>query len=262
MPWIRAVTVLLLVSVAAVEPRAVGAQTILNVERLQPADVLGWHASIEGAFSASGGNTESVDLTTGLALGRRAPPHWLRLFTGIEYRSDDGERSAYQRFAHLRYSYEIARNWRTFHFLQGQRNDALLLRERTLVGSGVRRTLYRTERTVADLGTGAMYERELIDPEAAGPEDVVDARVWRMANLGVVTHRFREGLRLVGVVYFQPDLGDLADYRALSDVSLLIGLGPHVDLALRLEWRHDSRPVAGRGADDVFFETGLVVSLR
>jgi putative salt-induced outer membrane protein YdiY len=248
--------------IATLLPSAASAQTILNVERLQPEDVLGWHTSVQGAFSAARGNSRYLDVTGGVVVGRRTPPHWLRLFTGMDYRSDDGDRSAHERFAHLRYGYEISRTWQTFHFVQAQRNHALLLRERTLVGSGIRRTLFRTERTLADLGTGAMYERELLDPDQAGADDDLDARVWRMANLGVVTHRFREGLRLIGVGYFQPDLADLGDYRALSDLSLLIALGPHVDLALRFEWRHDSRPPADLHSDDLLFETGVVVSLR
>jgi hypothetical protein len=42
-----------------------------------------------------------------------------------------------------------------------------------------------------------MDERELLDAERAAPPDVIDARVWRMANLFVATHRFRENLRPV-----------------------------------------------------------------
>jgi putative salt-induced outer membrane protein len=247
---------------AATAPSPLPAQTIINIERLQPQDVTGWHASVGGAFSVSGGNDDHFDLSTGFALGYRWAPHWIRLFTGLEYRAEDGASTTDNRYAHLRYGYEFSRWWRTFHFAQLQQNQSLLLQERALLGSGVRRTLFRTERTLVDIGTGAMYERELLDAEQLQAVEAAESRTWRMANLFVVSRQFRHNLRLIGVGYLQPDLGDLDDFRALTDLSFLVGLGPMVDLTLRFEWRHDSRPPTGIERGDYLFETGVVFSLR
>jgi hypothetical protein len=249
-------------SIASLDAPRATAQTIVNVERLQPGDARGWHGSIGGSFKVTGGNEDVLDIKTGFSVGHRWDAHWLRLFTGVDYRSREGTRTTDNRFAHLRYTYVLSESWQTFHFTQLQQNQALLLRERVLLGSGVRRTLYRSPRSSFDLGTGAMYERELLDAERIGPDDVVQARAWRMANMAVASRQFRDNLRFVGVAYLQPDLADLADYRALADASLLVGLGPMVDLTLRFEWRHDSRPPSTIGPTDYVFETGIVVSLR
>lgn len=65
-------------------------QTILNVERLQPGDVAGWHWGVEGGFSLSRGNTDKVDVGVGAVLGYRWTRDWLRLFGGLDYLSEDG----------------------------------------------------------------------------------------------------------------------------------------------------------------------------
>jgi hypothetical protein len=114
----RFIVVLVLLGCGIFPPPRLHSQTILNVERLQPADVVGWHASVEGALGLSGGNDRFVDVGTGFAVGHRWESHWLRLFTGVEYRSDDGERSTLNRFVHLRYGYELSPLWRSFHFAQ------------------------------------------------------------------------------------------------------------------------------------------------
>lgn len=238
-----------------------GAQTILNIERLQPGDVELWHWGIEGALSVSEGNTDYVDVLAGVVLGYRWPSDWLRVFAGMDYRSETGEGLEDDRYLHVRYNHWYGSRWQSFHFLQLQASHASLLQQRLLVGSGVRRRLMDTA-TTFDVGTGAMFEREELDGERVVGDHPVDSRVWRMANLVVVTRRLTETVRLIGVAYVQPDLTDVGDLRTLSDLSLLVALSRNVDLALRGEWRYDSRPPTDVVRNDFLLRTGVTVSFR
>lgn len=238
-----------------------GAQTILNIERLQPRDVEGWHWGVEGALSVSEGNTEYADVLAGVVLGHRWPRDWVRVFTGLDYRSETGEGLEDDRYLHVRYNHSLSERWQTFHFLQLQSSHASLLQRRTLLGSGIRHRIVDGTTTL-DVGTGAMYERERLDGDRVAGDHPVQPRAWRMANLLVVTRRLTESLRLIAVGYVQPDLSALDDLRTLADLSFLLALSENVDLAIRSEWRHDSRPPEDVERNDLVLRTGVTVSFR
>lgn len=236
-------------------------QSILNVERLQPRDVQSWHWGVEGALSVSQGNSDYVDLLGGFVVGHRWSRDWIRLFTGLDYRTEDGELVDSNRYLHLRYNRWLSERWQTFHFAQLQASHAELLQRRTLLGSGIRRRLIDGATTL-DVGTGVMYESEDLDPDREIGDHPAESRRWRMANLIVATHPLTESVRLLGVAYVQPDLADFGDLRTLVDASLRISLTENVDLTVQNEWRHDSRPPEGVEKDDFVLSTGFAVSFR
>ncbi len=253
---------LLLVGLAlVVSPAPAKSQSILNVERLQPRDVQSWHWGVEGALSVSQGNSDYVDLLGGFVVGHRWSRDWIRLFTGLDYRTEDGDLVDSNRYLHLRYNRWLSERWQTFHFAQLQASHAELLQRRTLLGSGVRRRLVDGATTL-DVGTGAMFESEDLDPDREVGDHPVEARTWRMANLIVLTQPLTESVRLIGVAYVQPDFADFGDLRTLVDASLRISLTENVDLTVQNEWRHDSRPPEGVEEDDFVLSTGFAVSFR
>lgn len=242
-------------------PGTSSAQTILNVERLQPGDVSLWHWGVEGSLSLAQGNTEATDVSAGVVLGYRWPDDWLRMFAGLQYHSETGEDLENDRYLHVRYNHWLSERWQSFHFVQVQASHHKFLRRRYLVGSGIRRRLFDGTTTL-DVGTGAMYEREDLDPAQVRGSHPVESRVWRMANLLVATRRLTETVRLISVAYVQPDLARFGDVRTLTDLSVLIELTESVELAIRGEWRYDSRPPEGRKRDDRVLRTGFTVSFR
>lgn len=242
-------------------PHAGAAQTILNVERLQPGDVTGWHWGLEGELSLSRGNSDYVDALAGVATGHRWSDDWLRLFLGLDYRSQTGAALENDRYLHARYNRWLTPHWQTFHFIQLQASRRNLLQRRTLFGSGLRYRLV-DGRTTFDMGTGVMHERENLDADRIVDDHPVRARVWRMANLLVGTQRLSESLRLVGVAYIQPDFADFGDLRTLADLSLQVALTERVDLITHAEWRHDSRPPAEVNEDDFLLSTGFSFTIR
>ncbi|MDP2497544.1 MAG: DUF481 domain-containing protein [Candidatus Palauibacterales bacterium] len=231
------------------------------MERLQPRDVQSWHWGVEGALSVSQGNSDYVDLLGGFVVGHRWSRDWIRLFTGLDYRTEDGDLVDSNRYLHLRYNRWLSERWQTFHFAQLQASHAELLQRRTLLGSGVRRRLVDGATTL-DVGTGAMFESEDLDPDREVGDHPVEARTWRMANLIVLTQPLTESVRLIGVAYVQPDFADFGDLRTLVDASLRISLTENVDLTVQNEWRHDSRPPEGVEEDDFVLSTGFAVSFR
>jgi len=252
---------LALVAALLLAPASGASQTILNVERLQPGDVEAWHWGVEGEFSVSRGNTEYLDLLAGVVLGHRWARDWLRMFVGLDYRSETGEGLENDRYLHVRYNRWWAEHWQTFHFVQVQASHDSYQEQRALLGTGLRRRLVGGTTTL-DVGSGVMYEREDLDAAQVTDDHPLEARVWRMANLVVATRQLSEAVRLLGVAYIQPDFADFGDLRTLADASLLIALTDNVGLTLRGEWRRDSRPPGDRKRNDLVFRTGITVSFR
>lgn len=258
---IRLALLALALAAATALAQDAAAQTILNVERLQPGDVRGWHWGVEGAFSVSRGNTEYLDVLAGVVVGHRWPDDWLRGFVGYDYRSETDEGLERDQYLHVRYNHWLAARWQTFHFIQLQASHENLLQQRVLLGSGVRHRILDGAMTL-DVGTGAMYEAEELDADRVVGDHPVDTEVWRMANLIVAVRPLTETVRLVGVGYIQPDLSAFDDVRTLTDLSLQIALTENVDLTVRGEWRHDSRPPENVVPDDVVVRTGFTFSFR
>jgi hypothetical protein len=194
-----AAALMLLASTAVPAP----AQAILNVER-RPAGGAGAHVAVEGAAELRVGNEDIVDLHGGLAAGYRWEGHWLRLLVGAEYLAEDNQRLVNARSLHLRYNRISDERWRTFHFVQLQANQALLLNRRFLLGSGVRAAVLGRGRNQLDVGTGLMLEDERLDRAELPAGEPAHARTIRAANLAVYRLALREGVEWLHVAYVQP----------------------------------------------------------
>lgn len=243
-------------------PGATAAQTILNVERLQRREASGWHFGVEGGLDLARGNTDHTDLQGGFATGYRWSGDWARLFAGINYEGKGDGSVDNDQYLHLRYNHWWRSRLQSFHFVQYQASHTGVLRRRYLAGSGLRLRVLERERTTFDLGSGAMFEYEHLDRAQVSDDHPITSRVVRMANLLVLNRRLSGDVRFVGVGYVQPRFDDVGDARLLSDLSILIALTDQVDLAVRLQWRHDTVPPGGVDADDLSFTSGFTVSLR
>lgn len=241
------------------------AQTILNVERFQMEEVEEFHVGVSLSGSAQFGNTEVVNLRSEGIVGYRAVEgrHWPRIIFGGSYLRQRGRAAILDnRFVQLRYSYRLSDRWSTFHFVQLQRNQTLLLRERELLGSGLRAVVARGERTSLDLGTGVMIEREVLEADAVGPGDQARVQTLRATNMGVLTYQLPSGARLVSITYFQPRLETPADFRLLSELGLRAPVTTVLGLTLSGNWRHDSRPPGALRANDIGMNVGLSIDVR
>lgn len=237
------------------------AQTILNTERFQIGEVDGGHLSATVGASLKRGNADVLDLSTSGMAGVLAGSHWLRIIFGGRYLENQGGSILDDQFAQLRYSYVFLPELRTFHFVQIQRNETLLLRSRSLVGSGVRWTVSETDRLTFAAGTGLMGEWEELSADRVGPDDDTESSVVRMTNLAVLSWTTESGARLLNILYLQPDVSDFGDTRILNDLGLTAPLTDVLGLTVSLEWRHDTRPPSTLEADDLTLRASLSIAI-
>jgi hypothetical protein len=243
-------------------PADASAQTILNTERFQLAEVDGPHLS--ATFSATGrrGNSEVFVADGSGIAGILSGSHWTRLIFGGSYLSD-GDRSLLDsRFVQLRYSWIPTDRFQTFHFVQAQQNESLRLRSRWLVGSGVQHRILNSDQASFSVGTGAMLEWERLDADAVDPGDTTSRDAVRMANLGVLRYEAESGIRVLNIVYVQPRFDDFSDLRILNDLGVSFPVTERVRFTVSGEWRRDTRPPSNLERDDLVLRMGITLDFR
>jgi len=236
-------------------------QAILNVERLLTNETMGRHATVSARFNLAKGNTDVVQVGGDLGGEHLTEKHWFRAFAGLEQLKKGGEEVLDNRYLHFRYNYRFSPALRTFHFVQLQTNQNLLLRRRWLLGTGLRCRILHGPVVRLDVGSGLMLEDKRLERGTLDPGERDSPRNLRLANLLATSGLVGEENRWIAVVYFQPEIGRLEDHRVLGEVGWSSSLSRHLDLEFGLSWRHDSKPPAHLKQDDLSLKTGITLRL-
>ena len=213
-PWLT--LLLLLVSVTS-------SAQIVNIEdKRKRLDSLGWF----GQFDLTGSYVQNRNtvLTVGGGLrldrlGRRGNVLFLSDYRLVQVSGDNAVNAG---FGHLRYGYEPTGRdgWRWETFGQAQYNEQLRLTLRLLIGTGVRRRLYRGPqgRSRAYLGLLYMYEYDELD------ERSIVYRDHRLSSYLTLRLQLSPTLAVASTTYYQPHLldFDLPRISTVANVSLKV----------------------------------------
>ena len=128
-------------------------------------------------------------------------------------------------FAHGRYNRKLSEFLRAEAFIQSQNNQKLTIRQRDLVGAGLRLKLIAKANTLAYFGNSYMYEVEAID--------TLDEKFYNHRNssyLSINQSFTKINLSLTGTLYFQPLYKTIANHRILSQLKMVIPLARKLSL--------------------------------
>ena len=126
-------------------------------------------------------------------------------------------------------------------FQQINHNEARLLDFRTILGFGLRTSIYRHRATHVWWGSAFLYEYERLDLEAdaAHPQSTSVSRWSNYLSSRVV---FNEQSMVFWTVYVQPQFDRPKDVRVLGEATLGAALSEVATLQLTLFMHYDSRP--------------------
>lgn len=237
------------------------ARAIVNVEQaIIGRSTDGWHSSVSLLASGASGNTDKSATRADVLNMWQHGMHTDFLQLQYAYGKSRGQTDTDRAFIHLRHRTEVADGWGAEAFAQTGRDRFARLVQRTLLGGGVRRTLFEEEGQAAGyLGLGAFHERELLSP-AAGTTDALDRRLWRANSYLVLKRQVSEQVRVNSTLYYQPAISDGAGYRVLEQAALRVKLAEALELKLALEIAFDSRPAQTVQKRDLLYSTGLEFS--
>jgi len=238
-------------------------QTIINTEKSEPPPNKGLHGSLNARGSAATGNIELLDINADGMFGYRDSKYWLRLVGGSTFFKQDGVKSLDNNYGQLRYSRYLGtnRHWQSYSFAQFQKNYTLILKERGIVGTGVRRSFPFKDTGHFALGGGVMWEYELLDRSRLNENEAIVHRNWRFTSVLVFRKALGENVSILNTAYFQPKVSDLSDIRALEELSLLTRLTEHFQFDVTFYWRTDSKPPAAIVPSDLGVDLGVLIEV-
>lgn len=250
---VRRTLVLAAVALAAGAMTA-DAQIVNTLRRWSDAEP-GWSGRVEANFALADGNSEYLELTAGASAQLVEGGHRVRGLVSETFRRANGEKVAESFLTHLRHNYRLTEVVSTLVFGQHQSNPFRRLQRRTLVGAGARLDLVRAENWEGSLGLSYMFEAERLTDDPAGETESEGRGSFFLSAIGDVT----DALRIDLSTFYQPLFSDPGDARAYTAATLRLDIVGELDLIVRFDLTHDSRPPEGVEATDLRFGTGVVL---
>ena len=214
----------------------------------------GWDGDVEARLALASGNTEYLEFAAGASLQWVADRHRLRAFANGSIREANDERIAELFLAHLRHNYRLTPAVSSLLFVQHQTNPFRRIQRRSLIGGGTRIDFVRAEAWEASLGLSAMYEaEELTDAPELGVDEEFRGSFF-LSAIGDVTETLRVDLS----TFYQPLFSNWSDDRIFVASSVRVDIVGELDLIVRFDLTHESRPPESVEPTDLRFSTGLV----
>jgi putative salt-induced outer membrane protein YdiY len=234
---------------------------IVNVEQAiigRPAE--GLHTTLDLLASGASGNTDKSAVNVNLLSLWQHGANTEYLQVRYAYGKSNGKTDTDNAFVHLRHRTAIGENWGVEEFVQTGRDRFARLARRTLLGGGLRSTLFEEEQKSAlYLGLGAFYEWERLN-YVPGTTDVLRKQLWRANSYLIWKRQFNEQVRFNNTLYYQPALADTANYRVLEQALMLVKLDENLDFKVSLDVAYNSQPPQTVKKRDVLYSTGLQFS--
>lgn len=167
-------------------------------------------------------------------------------------------------FLHLREMYRLNPSVQLEFFTQKEFDEFLLLKNRFLLGTGVRYTFLKRIEKInprhknqiwAFVGMGLMYEKE--DLRTAPTPSTT--KLLRSTNYLSVRYQPNEDISLDNVWYFQPAFRAIQDYRILGETNLSFRLSDKVAFLTTLALRYDHEPPTNLKPLDLNIQNGLSI---
>lgn len=178
---------------------------------------------------------------------------------GYQYGEVNQIENTNKSFIHLRHIHNINDSYDAEFFTQIEQNNFTRLEYRGLLGTGLRFTPLESSDHHAFIGIGAFYSKEKIKPVTGLTDEGIETAV--RANLYFLTkHKFTSHLNNSNAFYYQPDIEEFSDYRALFQSKLDFKINENLKFRLSLDVSHDSKPSQTIKKTDFSYLTGVVVS--
>jgi hypothetical protein len=146
-------------------------------------------------------------------------------------------------------------------FGQKEFNDFIRLKDRNLIGGGVRISLLNRvpdedEALSLHIGIGGMFENEVENNDSGE----IRTNLVRSTNYLSFRWKIKRDLAFGAIGYYQVALAEAADFRVLGDASLQFGITEALSFTAGLHLRYDNEPPPDVERHDLELKNGIVVT--
>lgn len=237
---------------------ALNAYGIVNIENMRSNDeVPGFHVQASLSVDGKNGNSQKSNVETGLVFRWNHEANRQLLVMTYEYGETSDVKDTQNSFAHLRHNQDINQLLSWEIFMQMESDEFKRLSLRALVGGGIRINLgTNADKYQSWLGLGAFRSKEELDEQTGFVEDLDE-----YATRANIYHGFKypinEHSRIFNTLYYQPEIGDAADYRILEQLALVFDFTDNLSFKVSLDIKHDNEPPVNVEKTDTSYNTGI-----
>ena len=220
-------------------------------------DSVRWYGHLRGSAAVVKVKQQSIQLQTQAKVQYKRDPHLTLLLLNLNLLRAGDKDFARHAFAHLRYNYKIGERWTWEAFAQIQTSPIQLLTQRSLLGTGSRIRLFKSEdgRQRVYLGTAWLWEENVFSEPA-------EKQAWhRSSNYLSMTLRPWKEVALIGTTYWQPVWGYIRNYRFSTDWMLKVDITSKLAFTIDVEYRLDQNLPPGAPAETYAWRNGLMWQL-
>lgn len=218
-----------------------------------------WEARVDFGLTAASGNQELTVLTSGVRLTHlRTESMEFELTGQARYGRSEGTEVARNVRGGLRVDLQPQAVWSPFLFMTAERDPFRRLDLRANGGAGVKRVLTNTGQSNLSLSVAALYSHQQLRSEPdlpAEPREQMARWSWRLKG----RHDLESGVRLEGVVFYQPVWDRAADYLLDADAAVRVRLSERLGLNVTYTYNRDSTPPTDVRPDDHLLQVGFSV---
>ena len=214
-------------------------------------------------FGLNKGNSNYLSLDGNLRLDYLINNMDFFLVSDYEYKEGNGQKIIYQGFTHLRCDITLSEKTFLEFFTQKEFNDFISLKDRNLIGSGLRFNIlnhhFKCKKiSVMNiyLGVGAMFENEVYNVESRK----ITKNLIRSTNYLDFYWQPDTLIKLSLVNYFQPYVLSIKNFRWLADAKLEFFISQDFSFTTHFTLRYDNLPVTKIKKYDLALTNGITVS--
>ncbi len=226
---------------------------LVNVEKQRKAAKPGWQGSIEFGFNMVKNTRNISQFSNDVSIQYMHKRHIILILNDITLLRIKSTEKNYdlinKNFQHIRYNYRLSDSGIATYelFVQNQQNKIRYIRERFLIGSGLRFRVLNSKKINFYIAPLIMYEYEQLSDSLKSYSRMIKGDFYMSGNL-----KINDRVSLTHVTYYQPALYDLGssvkfelfkDFRLYSETNLNFNIiKKHLDYSLNFELSYDSRP--------------------
>jgi hypothetical protein len=235
----------------------------VNTEKLRRQDsTQGVFVTLAASAGLVRGNSEYVAVSSTIRTDLVCEGSYHFVAGNYEMKESGAGKISNKGFLHARTIWGLSQLFSYEGFAQIQFNAFISLKNRDLLGSGLRLGIPPLkDENDADIlrlhvGLGAMFEHEWYSTQ---PEALYFNR-FRSTNYLSAWVKLNEVLSFTGVFYAQPLLSDVRDLRMIGEGSFMLHITSSLAMLVDVSWQYNSRPVSSVQRYDIEFRNGLSFS--
>ena len=214
-------------------------------------------AALDLSVSGSSGNSDTKKAALNAQLNWISEKSINLAIVGYQRGESNTVRNVNKAFVHYRYIHQINKTFAWELFGQLETNEFTRLSYRSLLGTGGRYLLAKSEQHRAFFGFGGFHVKEETEFTAGLTDDGVEE--YARANFYLLSkYKVKPTISFSNAIYYQPRLNDFSDYRALLESKFDFKINEDLSFRLSLDIEHDSEPSQSIKETDISYMTGFI----